>query len=231
LARREPTLLDRAKDAARTRANYAKIKADPVRYAQRKAKVAAWRARNKEAWDAYSAAYREKNAKKIAARRRQNYLKNRDKELKQVKEWQQENRERFLATNHEYKQKNADLLRQKGRERYWKNPKAAVSASRDWAKSHPERRALLERKRKVRKLNNGGEHTVEDIKKIYTMQTGKCAYCKIRLGKTYCVDHIMPLKLGGGNARANLQILCNSCNCKKSALHPLDYANRIGLLL
>ena len=40
-----------------------------------------------------------------------------------------------------------------------------------------------------------------------------------------------PLALGGSNDKANLQLLCPTCNAKKSAKHPIDFMQSRGLLL
>jgi 5-methylcytosine-specific restriction endonuclease McrA len=45
------------------------------------------------------------------------------------------------------------------------------------------------------------------------------------------VDHILPLALGGDNRRKNIQLLCPTCNLSKGAHHPIDHAQRNGLLL
>ncbi|TGE08767.1 HNH endonuclease [Hymenobacter fodinae] len=43
----------------------------------------------------------------------------------------------------------------------------------------------------------------------------RCRTCRTKFRLT--VDHIIPLSLGGGNHRANLQCLCYRCNMNKGA--------------
>jgi len=56
------------------------------------------------------------------------------------------------------------------------------------------------------------------VKELYVKQNGICPLCKrpIKLDK-YDVDHIIPLRWGGGNEKANLQITHPSCNRSKGA--------------
>lgn len=42
------------------------------------------------------------------------------------------------------------------------------------------------------------------------------------------LDHIIPIADGGGNAYTNFQVLCYSCNNKKSVLNKLEHQIRAG---
>ena len=64
-------------------------------------------------------------------------------------------------------------------------------------------------------LLGGGSHTDEDIMMILRSQRGLCNLCGIKLVK-FDVDHIIPISKGGSNNSENLQILCRTCNVRKS---------------
>ena len=55
--------------------------------------------------------------------------------------------------------------------------------------------------------------------------------CTVSIADGYHVDHIQPLALGGSNDKANLQLLCPTCNLRKSAKHPVDFMRETGRLL
>lgn len=68
------------------------------------------------------------------------------------------------------------------------------------------------------------------IPKLLALQRRKCAYCRTAI-PPYHVDHIEPIHLGGKHEWGNLQLLCPTCNVRKWATPPEQYAQKIGLLL
>jgi 5-methylcytosine-specific restriction endonuclease McrA len=91
--------------------------------------------------------------------------------------------------------------------------------------------AVQKRNNKAKRKKAVGRHTVGDIVKILKRQDGRCVYCKTDIKKRYHVDHIIPLTRGGTNWPDNLQLLCPSCNLRKSSKKPELFANEMGLLL
>lgn len=116
----------------------------------------------------------------------------------------------------------------------WKdeNPERRREHCREWRARNPEKAETYQRNRRARLLSADGSHSAEDVADILRLQGGKCAYCRCRItGLNRRVDHIKPLAKGGANYRANLQILCASCNSRKSASDPVDFARRLGRLV
>lgn len=96
--------------------------------------------------------------------------------------------------------------------------------------SNKDRFLVYARSRRALKRNASGRHSASDIHRILEAQKNRCAYCREKLSKRH-VDHITPLVLGGSNGRRNLQILCPSCNLRKGAKDPIDYARQLGRLI
>lgn len=97
-----------------------------------------------------------------------------------------------------------------------------------YLKANPEKPREWSHKRssgKVQKLPYG------TVPRIGELQRWKCAICAVSVREKYHVDHIMPLAKGGEHTPANLQLLCPSCNVRKSAKHPVDYMQSRGFLL
>jgi hypothetical protein len=66
-------------------------------------------------------------------------------------------------------------------------------------------------KRKTGRLPRG------TVKNKIANQNGLCVYCQQDITVKYHVDHIIPLSKNGKHEESNIQILCPTCNVKKSA--------------
>lgn len=53
--------------------------------------------------------------------------------------------------------------------------------------------------------------------RVFSRDGFQCVTCKS--SERLCVDHIVPVSLGGGNGFTNLQTLCLSCNSRKGERH------------
>lgn len=81
------------------------------------------------------------------------------------------------------------------------------------------------RGKKVGRLPSG------TVARILLMQRGCCANCRETLKGKYHVDHVTPLARGGQHEPKNIQILCPTCNLRKSAKDPIAFALEEGRLL
>lgn len=135
----------------------------------------------------------------------------------------------------EYYAKNRDRFLSAARENYAENRDSKLEYQKQYYVENPEKVAATRFKRRARLLGAEGSHTAADIKAIFESQRGRCASCEKKLfmtgAKKYHVDHIKPLARGGSNAKENLQCLCPSCNHRKHAKDPFDWAKENGKLL
>lgn len=86
-------------------------------------------------------------------------------------------------------------------------------------------------KRRAKKLGCQFHYTQHDVKELLEQQKDRCAYCHVKLNGVYHVDHIIPLSKGGENGKHNIQICCPTCNLRKHAKDPIDFAQELGLLI
>ena len=87
--------------------------------------------------------------------------------------------------------------------------------------------------RRARLKGAGGFFTADQVDALYATQKGRCAEpsCRIKLDGKFHRDHIMPVTLGGAGGIENIQLLCQPCNNRKRAKHPIAWAQENGRLL
>jgi len=149
----------------------------------------------------YLKEYRSLNKEKIAKLARNFFLK--DKPL-------------YYKKQKQYREKNIEKTRSLSRKRM-----------KEWRKENPEAARALKVTRRV----VHSKVYKEDILLLLKKQKYKCINCKCCVKNEYHIDHINPIKRGGGNEIENLQVLCPTCNKRKSAKDPVDWARENGRLL
>lgn len=142
-----------------------------------------------------------KNPAEKAERDRRYYAAHADK----AKAYREANRERRAQQSSAWREKNMERLRA-------------------YRAAHIEDYRAAMRRYKARKRAATGSHTGDDIRAQYARQRGRCYYCGKRVRDKYDVDHVIPLALGGSDGPENLVVACVSCNRKKQARHPQDFA-------
>jgi 5-methylcytosine-specific restriction endonuclease McrA len=103
-------------------------------------------------------------------------------------------------------------------EKYAANPDKAKRNALDWSRKNPTKVAAIRHSRRSQKSKTDS-FTYSQIDQMLVSQSNKCNYCHKHLDKFH-IDHVMPLKLGGGNNIENIQLLCPNCNLRKGAKHP-----------
>lgn len=121
----------------------------------------------------------------------------------------------------------------------WKGGKKAIRKAliesgvlaarvRDYRARNPHKVREFQMNRNGKKIGRLPKGTV---KNIGNLQKWKCAICNCSISEKYHVDHIYPLAKGGSHDALNIQLLCQSCNVRKSAKDPIKYMQERGFLL
>lgn len=134
-------------------------------------------------------------------------------ELESKKKWKDRNKDAVLKYNTEYNLRTKDIRKLWGKEN--------IVDQRMYHRIYNSNR---------RKKIEGQKLSKNIASELMKKQRCKCAVCKVKLDK-YHIDHIMPIALGGENTDLNVQLLCNMCNWKKNAKHPVDFMQSQGYLL
>jgi 5-methylcytosine-specific restriction endonuclease McrA len=77
-----------------------------------------------------------------------------------------------------------------------------------------EKRRINQNRRRVRKVGNGGIHSIQEWNNLINFYGKICLSCGSK-PKRLEIDHVVPLALGGSDFISNIQPLCKRCNSKK----------------
>lgn len=173
---------------------------------------------NPEKYKQYSKASRERNADKVAARKKEYYKKKRKDPVWQAEQaWKYaQKRQERLAYLREYSERNSESI---------------VARARQWKIDNPERAAASARNSAAKRnkaISDGID--VETFAEWTSAQIKECYWCGVSCGEGFHVDHYVPLIRGGKHALDNLVISCAPCNLKKNAKDPIEFAKTLGRL-
>jgi 5-methylcytosine-specific restriction endonuclease McrA len=162
--------------------------------------------------------YREKNAEKLKAKRKEYYEANRERELENGARYRNENPEKIKNIRDSYLTKNREELREKFNLWREQNTELANQLTRQWRKNNPAAVAAGTAKRRSERI----KRTPKWLSKEQLGAIKDWYYAAEMLSKIFPwsmhVDHIVPLQ--GGNVSGlhvpwNLQLLPAKANLSK----------------
>lgn len=118
--------------------------------------------------------------------------------------------------------------REAAQARITKEQKAAMT--RSYRRRNPEKVREFAQRRNA-KRGKGAKLPAGTVARLLLLQGRKCAICRASVASGYHVDHIYPIAKGGTHTPDNVQILCPTCNVRKSDKHPIRYMQERGMLL
>lgn len=158
---------------------------------------------------------------------------NPDKNRAAAAKWRLANPDKAKDAVAKYRSIEANKEKSRVRQADYRRSNIEKTRARDAARrtENPELNRIKLQNRRAKKRANGGNLSKGLSAKLFLLQKGKCACCGKPLSDDYHLDHIMPIALDGTNTDDNIQLLCPPCNLSKGAKHPVDFMQKIGLLL
>ena len=180
------------------------------------AQLRSWRARRRQHAREYYRAYRKRmTAKQLemdkATRRR--YAKRHPiKTRLHLQKWHAQNRERVRLVKQRYEARLKRLAPWKLKE--WRLAKNLRKLARDGISYSRE----ATRRRRVRIMAAGGDHSEEDFQALLAFCGYACVHCGVSEPfVSMTEDHVVPIVRGGEDYLENIQPLCPKCNSRKHA--------------
>jgi 5-methylcytosine-specific restriction endonuclease McrA len=123
-------------------------------------------------------------------------------------------RQRDAAKRSYYKRHEKELARHKAR--YWSNPEFHRARVLAWQKNNPEIHADIESRRRAR-IRNAPRIEKIDRFAVYERECGRCHVCNRKCSrKTFEIDHLTPIAMGGTHTYDNVRIAHRSCNARRN---------------
>ncbi len=154
-------------------------------------------------------AYRARHLEQKRAADRAYAATHREETRAKARAWRLANLERAKATERAYKKAHPEKERER-RQRLGRRPEAREK-KRIWAH---HKRTLV------------GSFGASDLALMMKHQKGRCWWCGQKLA-AYHIDHRIPASKGGSNDPSNLVLSCPTCNVRKNAKMPLEFAGRL----
>jgi 5-methylcytosine-specific restriction endonuclease McrA len=173
-----------------------------------------WRAANRKRYNLQAAAYQRAHRKRKPHLYRAQDLRKLGKiyaDPQRLKQFHRRKRERLRR----YRQRHPERIREFSRRAYEID---GGEYQRKWRKLNPLKKREQRTRRRARKMNASGSHTLAEWIARVRLYRWRCAYCRKRVTlKTLTQDHMIPLSKGGSDFASNLVPACRSCNSRKNA--------------
>lgn len=171
----------------------------------------------------------------VRAYRKAYYAAHSDVAKQRAAEWARNNPERVRSSRRDFARRFPKLVRERGKRWRDANPEKVRAFGRRWKKANPHKVKEYENKRRARELGAqvGDRRAYAAFVKWARQAVGvPCYWCGTKMRPTdRHLDHIIPLARGGADAVANLCVSCATCNVRKNAKMPEEFAEQSELRL
>jgi hypothetical protein len=186
-----------------------------------------WKRENKERRKETHRQWYESNREVILERGRVAYRATPDYQRERKQRYKEANRDVLIEKRRLNHAKNQERDNQLNRDWYAKNKDMHRETWRQWRRNNREQARACVNRYRARKASAPGSYSADDVKRQYVAQRGRCWWCGKKVGTTYHIDHVIPLRRGGTNYPDNIVIACPPCNSAKRDKLPQEWAGRL----
>lgn len=189
---------------------------------------------NKETINAATRERREGKRAEQNEKRRARARKNHDQVLKKQREYYSEHKNEINKTRRAKYAANPEARKPESKKYYENHSDQIKARAKRWRRTFPERMLLQSRRASSKRRLLVEPFEPIDftfIPVLYKRQKARCIACRMKLGRSYHIDHIIPISKGGTNKNENLQLLCRRCNLSKGQKDAIIFMQAQGWLL
>lgn len=130
-----------------------------------------------------------------------------------------------------YNEKHKERKRQQVLARYYSKSDEIKAKVREWQDNNRDRvRAYKQATKAARRSTVEVGMSGAELHEWRSAQPKVCHWCGVKCARKFHVDHYRALSKGGKHEASNLRIACPTCNLRKHAKDPLDFAREVGRL-
>lgn len=141
------------------------------------------------------------------------------------------NEEWFVSSGKERRREKAAEKSEYDRQYREENRERLAKITREWARKNPDKVKAIKHSYKARRRHKEASGaSTQELSEWAICQKKVCYWCLEKCDGEYHIDHYVPLSKGGKHEIDNLVIACPTCNIRKNAKDPYEYANSLGRL-
>jgi 5-methylcytosine-specific restriction endonuclease McrA len=168
-------------------------------------------------------AYIKANQEHVRELKRSHQQANPEKYREASRKYREAHRQELNAQARARRTKKLEHYRKIGRDSRARHQSERNAYQRAYSKSNPDKVIAAQNRRRARKCEAEGSHSIKEWETLKMRYAYTCLCCgkqepEIELTR----DHVIPLEKGGSDWISNIQPLCASCNSRKGTKH-IDY--------